>query len=177
MRSESTTSEPRFAALAPSRRRLALWVIYGVIGVHVVAMGAKIDEWPLTYYGMYSRVQPPEVEWQVVYGVTADGREVRLQDDDYWTPLGAARLGAVLRRLRKGADPHAAVGSGDGQVVDRTVAGLMTIYETHRRRGWHDGPPLAKLRLYAVTWRLDPRLANLDAPERLELVSEYVAQR
>ena len=143
----------------------------------VVAMVAKIDEWPLTYYGMYSRVQSPQVEWHVVYGVTVDGREVRLQKDDYWIPLGTARLGAVLRRVRRGQDAHAAVGAGNGQVVDRTVAGLLTIYESHRQKGWHDGPPLAGLRLYAVTWRLDPELANLDAPERRELVSEYVAQR
>jgi len=177
MASEPITTDPHRAACTPLRRRLALWIIYGVIGVHVVAMVGKIDEWPLTYYGMYSRIQPPQVEWHVVYGVTADGREVRLQKDEYWSPLGTARLGAVLRRARQGQSAHAAVGAGDGQTVDRTIAGLLTIYDSHRRQGWHDGPPLAGLRLYAVTWRLDPQLANLDAPQRRELVSEYVAQR
>jgi len=177
MPADPTIAEPKPAAFAPLRRRLALGVIYGVLGVHVVAMVAKIDEWPLTYYGMYSRIQRPQVEWHVVYGVTVDGREVRLQKDDYWVPLGTARLGAVLRRVRQGQNAHAGVGAGDSQAVDRTVAGLLTIYESHRQQGWHDGPPLAKLRLYAVTWRLDPQLANLDAPMRRELVSEYVAQR
>lgn len=177
MPSEPFSSESSSAALSPARRRFALWVIYGVLGVHVVAMVAKIDEWPLSYYGMYSRVQSPEFEWQVVYGVTAEGREVRLQKDDYWAPLGTARLGSALRRARRGDSPHAAVGTGDGQAVDRIVAGLLTIYESRRRQAWHDGPSLAKLRLYSVTWRVDPKLANLDLPERRQLVSEYVAQR
>ena len=174
---ESNAAEQKPEALIPLRRRLALCVIYGIIGIHVVAMVGKIDEWPLSYYGMYSRVQAPEVEWHVVYGITPDGREVRLQKDEYWAPLGTMRLSLALRRARQGQSPHSAVGAGDGQAVDGIVAGLLTNYESRRRQAWHDGPPLAGLRLYAVTWRLDPQLSNLDAPERRELLSEYVAQR
>jgi hypothetical protein len=176
MRSAASIADSPVEVFPPARRRFALWVIYGVLGIHVVAMMAKIDEWPLSYYPMYSRVQPPEVCWDVVYGVTADGREVRLQDDDFWQPIGASRLGYALKRLRQETNSRDPAHAGDGQPVDRTIAGLMTIYES--RRGIdHDGPPLAKLRLYSVTWRLDPRLANLDSPNRRELVCEYVAQR
>jgi hypothetical protein len=178
MTPEPTIAESCPAAeLAPARRRLALWLIYGILGAHVVAMLGKIDEWPLSYFGMYSRVQSDELTWDVAYGVTADGREIRLQDDDFWEPLGPYRLGYALKRLRQKTGGQAQPPSGDRDKVDRTIAGLLEIYETHRRAGLHEGPPLAKLRLYAVTWRLDPKLGNLDTPLRRELVSEYVARR
>src|SRR5262245_4473695 len=100
----------------PARRRFAMCVIYGVLGIHVIAMLGKIDEWPLSYYGMYSRLQPAEFHWDVIYGVTADGREVRLQHDDYWEPIGAFRLGYVLKHLRhKDSQPVSGPSS-----VDRT---------------------------------------------------------
>jgi hypothetical protein len=178
--SQRTISAPDAPAFPPARRRLALWIIYVVLGVHVFAMIDKIDEWPLSYYSMYSRVQPAEFRWDVVYGVTADGREVKLQHDDYWEPIGAFRLGYALRHMRQRVDSQVVGGTRASpasgmSAVDRTIAGLMNIYES-RRGSEHEGPPLAKLRLYTVTWRLDPRLANLNRPERRELVSEYVAQ-
>ncbi len=168
---------PFEAEIAPARRRFALWVIYGVIGVHVIAMIAKIDQWPLSYYGMYASIQPARVTWHVPYGVTQGGREVRLQDDAHWGPLGPSRLSLCLRRFTQQTDGS---GSRRGQAnadVNCAVGALLAIYETNRRSGVHDGPPLVGLRLYEVTWRLDPQLENLDAPDRRELVSEYVVER
>jgi hypothetical protein len=181
-----TNDSPATADLAAARRRFALWVIYGVIGIHVVAMIAKIDQWPLSYFGMYSHVQPAQTTWPVPYGVTPDGREVRLQEDHYWRPLGASRLSFCLRRMQqdgarlKGDLPSAGSAvQGDkvaqGDKADRTIRRLLIIYENNRRAGLHDGPTLAGLRLYNVTWRIAPDLGNLDAPDRRELVGEYVA--
>lgn len=178
MSSGTIIAEPFHAAeIAPARRRFAHWIIYGVIGVHVVAMIAKIDQWPLSYFGMYAGIQPARVTWHVPYGITPDGREVRLQDDAHWEPMGPSRLSLCLRRLtQRTGGPGNSRGQANAH-VNRAVGALLAIYEANRKSGMHDGPPLAGLRLYEVTWRLDPRLANLDAPDRRELVSEYVVER
>ena len=117
-----TADSPTAAELAPARRWFALWVIYGVIGVHVIAMIAKIDQWPLSYYGMYAGIQPDRVTWYVPYGITQDGREVRLQDDSHWLPLGPARLSLCLRRLTQRASGPGSSRERANASVNRAVA-------------------------------------------------------
>jgi hypothetical protein len=48
-------------------------------------------------------------------------------------------------------------------------------YEALRRGGRHQGPELAKLRMYHVFWTLHVSGDNLDQPDRKELIAEVSA--
>jgi hypothetical protein len=49
---------------------------------------------------------------------------------------------------------------------------MLERYERLRSAGAHDGPPLRAVRLYEVEWTLDPHAANLQSPDRKQLLAE-----
>ena len=60
----------------------------------------------------------------------------------------------------------------DERGIAEALEDLLGRYETRRRAGGHQGPPLAGLRLYRMTWGIDPRAANRDRPLSRELLGE-----
>ena len=138
-----------------------------------MAIAARLDHWPLSNYGMFSRRREATASSLVLVGVTQQGQEIRLQDHDFWRPYKSHKLAHCLRQVQSRDARQAKAGRADSPDVPAAVQSLLTHYETRRVNRQHDGPPLTGLRLYDFTWRIDPSLSNLDRPDRQELVCEY----
>jgi len=91
--------------------------------------------------------------------VREDGVEAPLADRTAYRPLALSQVEMTLE--------HA-----DERGIAEALGNLLGRYETRRRTGGHEGPPLAGLRLYRMTWRIDPRAANRDRPLSRELLGE-----
>lgn len=171
----SVHCQQRRTAMSPLRRRFVVGFISLLIGVHLVAIVGKIDEWPISYYGMFSRLQGEVIVLNGLYGVSTEGEEIELKKDAYWYPFDCPRLTHAIRKAKqRDSKVPARVADPSKRRVPGLVTHLMTHYEQRRVKGWHKGPPLNGLRVYAVTWRLDPTLSNLGQPEKRELVFEYL---
>lgn len=148
-------------AMSRGRRRLVHLLLA------VVAAGSAYDilvfreHWPFSHNPMYATVQGPTFERFRLFGVTAEG-EVPLAADEHFAPFDDPRLSTML--LRIAAHPRAR------EALPIASDALLERYRTLAAQGAHDGPPLRGLRLYRLVWRLDPTLANLDRPERRQLL-------
>jgi hypothetical protein len=162
--------------MTPWRKRF-LWVfICALIGAHYVAMAGRLDHWPLSYYGMFARRKPPRVTCLLLVGVSERGEEIRLRERCYWYPFNGPKLAQSLRIHQRQDAKRAERGEGPPK-LPVAVQSLLSHYENRRQAGQHTGPPLSGLRLYDMTWRMDPTLANLGSPDRQELVCEYFPGR
>lgn len=154
--------------------RLRMFVIHvliaGVIAGSLYDIATRQEHWPFSDYPMFAAIhrQPVLQNWYRVFGVTYDNREVAiLKYSELW-PLDQSRLPLGLRRLYQ--QP------GGPARVRVALEDILRRYELRRVRGLHDGPPLRGLRLYSVSWDLEPYAANLDRPTSKQLLAE-VAQR
>lgn len=140
-------------------------LILGLIGGSFYDILTRQEHWPFSNYPMFSTVHQQHVlRWPRLFGVTADGREIALVRHDYLAPLDQSRLPLGLRRIEQMDD-------SDGR-LRQALADILRRYEIRREAGEHEGPPLRGLRLYTVTWDLEPYAANLDHPRSRELVAE-----
>ncbi len=164
--------------MSPERKRFVLGVICVVLGAHYVAIVARLDHWPLSNYAMFARRREASVSSLVLMGVTAQGDEVRLQSNNYWQPYKSTKLAFCLREAKNqdARRARSAVGSPPEPTLPTAVKSLLAHYESRRQAGQHRGPPLAGLRLYDVTWRIEPTLGNLDRPDRQELLCEHLSR-
>lgn len=160
-----------------ARRRFVARLIWGLIGAHLLAIVFKTDEWPLSNYSMYSVRQQPVFTWRVLYGVTQEGSEIRLQDSKYWTPFSASKLSQSLAQAQRRDDKVQKQGGAAPPLLPAAIAGTFENYERGRASGKHAGPELRGLRLYEVTWRIDPMLANRDQPSERRLLVEHAKTR
>jgi hypothetical protein len=159
--------------MSPRRRRLVIALIGALIGAHYVAIAGRIEQWPLSSYRMFARIRPPTASCLLLVGVTAEGKELPLQGYDYWRPHSGFTLARSLRLVLRQQTERAAAGSGASPLLPAASESLLAQYEARRRAGKHRGPPLAGLRLYAAEWRIEASLANLDHPDRKELLCEH----
>jgi hypothetical protein len=143
-------------AVAVSRGRR--WLVFGLAVLVVSGAAVEVvtdppyrrEHWPFSSYQMYSRL--PSGTWSAlrIFGVTSQGpgHEVPLLDDAYLRPMELISLSTSLDRLDRGADR------------DRDLAAALrdclARYESLRRSGSHDGPPLTAVRLDRLTWRIVP---------------------
>jgi hypothetical protein len=113
-------------------------------------IAARRDDWPLAAFQMYSGLQSPVVERELVRGVSDDG-EFELSAEQT-APLGGARLRNLTEKLAKDPARH-----------ERFVQQLIRRYDARREaRGW---PALQGVRWYSETWRIQPGLAGIDHPD------------
>jgi hypothetical protein len=160
--------------MTPARKRFLWAFIIALIGAHYVAIAGRLDHWPLSYYGMFARRKPPSVTCLVLVGVTQRGEEIRLRDRRFWAPFNGPKLAQSLRIHQREDAKRAKAGAARAPALPAAVESLLAHYESRRKAGEHAGPPLAGLRLYDFTWRIEPSLTNLDRPDHQELVCEYV---
>ena len=101
-----------------------------------------------------------------LFGVTAEqpSREISLMASAYIQPFDPSRLNRALMRLQQRPDREL--------LFRQAIKDCSNRYERLRREGRHDGPPLAGLRLYEVTWRFDPELRNINRPDERILLNE-----
>jgi hypothetical protein len=135
----------------PLPRRIGV----GVAAVSFVALtawqiAARRDDWPLAAFHMYSGLQSPVVEREVVRGVSDDG-ELELGAEQT-APLGGARLRNLTDKLAQDPARH-----------ERFVQQLIRHYDAQREaRGW---PALQGVRWYSEAWQIQPGLAGIDHPD------------
>ena len=141
--------------------------IAGVVGLQLFDVARRGEHWPFAQYAMYASEHGGDITWYRVYGVSAAG-EFPLDRDAYYSPLDAQRLSFSFA-------PRPA---SRGHIIPPTNDMLRVVgrlYELGREAKRHGGPVLTGLRLYQVTWQLDPALANLERPTRLVLLGEVSA--
>ena len=161
---------------APSRlhwgmTRPRLWVAHGAILLLLAGSAYDIirgrEHWPFSCYPMYSKIELDSTMTQLrIFGVPVEGSdaELILQDRCYLEPFDNSRLGRALKRIQANDDSETN--------LPIALADCLERYEALRLRGRHDGPKLRALRLYALSWTLDPRAANRDRPEKRRLIAE-----
>jgi hypothetical protein len=158
------------SAIAISRPRLLL--VYGlgaiIFGGALADLVRDTEHWPFSQYPMFSEIQQSKTYSMLrLYGVVERSPliEVPLDSNLYLQPFDNSRLPPALQHaLRENR-------------LDEGVTDCLTRYETLRRAKRHDGPPLVAMRLYRLTWTLDPSASNVDRPDRKELLTEVPPRR
>lgn len=147
-----------------SRRKLVLSLVFGVVIVgHLVAITTRRERWPFSHYPMFSGLRnKPEVEQNVLVGLTEDGREVQLVVEKHLRPFDQPRMHTALQRISKERGERA---------YRHAIASVLSRYEALRANGEHDGPKLVGLAGYQHRWRLESGAQNRDRPERKLLFS------
>ncbi len=149
-----------------ARRR---WLVYALVGViaggHLYDLAVGREHWPFSPYPMYARATS---EWTVlmprIMGVRSGGGEVPFRDARWLAPFDQARLLQSVQTM---------FGEPDGRRRAATaLADCLRRYERRRHAGEVDGPALRALRLYHMRFTLSPDAANVDRPERRDLVLE-----
>jgi hypothetical protein len=147
------------------RRR---WLVYGLVtvmvGGHLYDLVTDREHWPFSQYPMYAHAAR---EWSMLLprlvGVRSDGGgEVELWETRYLEPFDQSRLLQALQTILQEPDGRSR--------ATAALADCLARYERRRRDGAHDGPALAGIRLYHVLWTLEPTAANVDHPDRRDLV-------
>jgi hypothetical protein len=159
-------SEPAAGRTPMTRRRVL--VVYGlmafIFGGSLLDCVRDTEHWPWSCYPMYSYPETATTfDDYRLYGVPRENPDTEISlflDERYLQPFDQSRLSLVLEeslwnpRLREGLE------------------NCLTRYEALRRGGRHEGPELVKLRMYHAFWTLDPTGANIEKPDRKELIEE-----
>jgi hypothetical protein len=97
-----------------------------------------------------------------LYGVTQRQPllEFPLDKNEYFEPFDNSRLPAALN-----------IALSEHRLMP-ALEDCLQRYDALRVSGIHQGPTLQALRLYRVTWTLNPQASNVNAPDHKELVGE-----
>lgn len=159
---------PAFDASIPLERTriwLANAVIAVIIGGSLFEYLAGAENWPFSRYPMYSGVQR-ERSFSVLrlFGVTDEERphEIPLTDFRYIQPLDEIRLWIASDRMLRHPNSQ--------QLLSEALRDCLARYEALRLAGRHEGPPLQGIRLYRLSWELDPWARNIEQPDRRDLI-------
>ena len=156
---------PHGALPLGNRRRVGIIaVITTVVLGSLASIFLNREVWPFSQYGMYSGIAQERFSQIRVFGVTAAG-EVDLSATRYWTPMGRVHFDLAVQRWQE-----------DTEQVEAALSGALTLYDSRRLLGSHDGPAVRGLRFYEVEWLLHPRAENVDRPERRELIYEFLRE-
>lgn len=161
--SDRSDGEPRVRPMPRSRMLLVSLVVAAILAGQLYDTAVDGDHWPFSSYPMFAKPRESVVRLKRLYGVTTAG-EVPLVVPRHLAPFHEARLMTAFKRL----------GRRDDRALRLNAAlhGVLEIYEQRRRAGAHDGPMLDGVRLYLVTWPLEPAAANRDAPGTRRLLGE-----
>lgn len=145
-----------------SRLRMALvhYLLGFIVLGSVLSFATGLEIWPFTPYRMYATVRTEHTVGTIrLYGVIARSEtEFSLWDTRYTAPAGAV------------IDQY----SADLTAAGPALQAALDRYEELRLAGQHDGPPLRGMRLYRVGWDLQADTANVEQPDRRELLAEVL---
>ncbi len=166
------TQPPEVTPIGSSRSAQLRFVAIN-LGLVLLLVGSAFDivtgreHWPFSPYPMYSRIELDETMSQLrLFGIRAsDGTEVILKDENLISPFDNSRLGVALQRIRLDNDSE----------LSTAVADCLQRYQQARQRGDHEGPELVGIRLYELTWLLDPRADNRSTPDERAMIVEVLA--
>jgi hypothetical protein len=151
-----------------SRRLIAYAIIAVIIGASGFDIALGREDWPFSHYPMYSSVERDwtKTTWRA-YGVVNDGRdELPLIYDETIAPFDRARLASALFKLSLFKDRGR---------LRQALLDCLRRYEERRERGDHQGPALDGIRVYRVTWKLEPWARNADTPDHMDLIAEVMS--
>ncbi len=158
-----TRERTRFGTIT----RLRMIVIYGLLAV--IACGSALsilrgrEYWPFSSYPMYSYpAAGNQLTEYRLYGVTRQGREFPLDKYSFTQPFDNARVNFAFESLQK---------HGGKEATQQGLADFLRRYEAARALGQHNGPPLEEIRVYKVSWTLDPLARNVNQPDSKKLLS------
>jgi hypothetical protein len=154
---------PPVARMSGARMCLVSLLVVAIAAGQLCDTILDRDHWPFSSYPMFSRPRQMVVQMKRLYGVTANG-EVPIVVPRHLAPFHEARLMTAFKRIGRRPDRDARLRAALRWTLDR--------YEALRASGRHEGPALRGIRLYIVTWPIDPQAANRDAPLRRQLVAE-----
>jgi hypothetical protein len=147
------------------RRAFVNLVILGLIAGSAYDIVTDQEHWPFSQYPMFSGAwKSPTFAWLRLFGVTADGRELALDDNRFIAPFDQSRLPKSLRRMLQTPDRDAQIRAA--------LPDLFARYEQLRQNATHDGPAIVALRLYELEWTIDPNAANVNRPDRRRFIAE-----
>ena len=156
------------ATAAPTMPRWRLVTVYAlgavIVGGSVFDSVTDREHWPFSPYAMFSLIENPADEYTLLrlYGVTQREPllEFALDKNEYLKPFDNSRMGAALWiALRE-------------KRLTPALKDCLKRYDALAASGSHHGPALQALRLYRVSWTSDPRVRNVDNPDRKELLAE-----
>jgi hypothetical protein len=153
--------------LGKTRRGIIHGMIAFIIAGSLVDIITAAEHWPFSPYPMYSVVKRNRTVTDLrLVGITKDPvpREFPLIVSEYLQPFDRSRLGASFPTMLRRPDRE--------KLLRVALEDCLRRYEVHRLASRHNGPPLQGLRLYEMSWKLDPRAGNLDHPERKDLLFE-----
>lgn len=151
-------------------RKIFLWSVLGAIvfGHAFTFLIGRHDLWPFSSYTMYSK--PAHIEYAEIYlpvGVLADGSEQEIElsrNWDYIRPLYRGLLNNSIQRFD--------VDDTSELRLKEAAKDILKRYEARRKKGLHDGPPLAAVRLYQYFWHYDRLEGDSDDPTERRLLIE-----
>ena len=151
--------------MTPLRRAFLSLVFAGLICGSLYDIVRNEEHWPFSQYPMFNGVwRSPTFTWLRLFGVTDSGDEFPLDSNKYIAPFDQSRLPKALRQVVR--NPERA------PRLHEALSGMLRRYDELAREGHHQGPPLAALRLYELEWTIHPQAANVDRPDRRQLISE-----
>jgi hypothetical protein len=147
--------------------RRAKWMVYGLVAVVVLNSLYDIvfdtEHWPFSNYEMFSTIRRggSTLTRVGVYAVPSDTAlgEFPLLAAEQIHPFDQSRLAIAIGKLE--SSPRR---------LDQALGDLLGRYEARRQAGQHDGPRLRAVKLYEVTWTLDPWARNVEAPDQKRLL-------
>ena len=148
------------------RRRAALVhaIMVVIVGISACAIARPVELWPFSPYSMYAGVSRGRSVRDIrLFGLTAESLEIPLNRTEFTHPWDPGRLRDAVIILERE--------NSQGQIAD-VLRNILAQYEERRRTGDHAGPELSGLRLYRMTWTLDPWASNRDRPDEKELIAE-----
>ena len=156
------------ATACPTMPRWRLVTVYAlgavIVGGSVYDCVTDREHWPFSQYSMFSGIENRADDYTLLrlYGVTQRDplMEFALDKNDYIKPFDNSRMGAALLiALRQNR-------------LTPALEDCLKRYNALAASGIHHGPALQALRLYRLTWTSDPRVRNLDNPDRKDILAE-----
>lgn len=139
------------------RQYIVTAVIAGVLGGSFLDILFDREHWPFSPYSMYASVQGSDYIATRLYGVTDHGEfsvipKVGARPASPY--LGFDDQGRFLFALHRMPD----------KARREALSYFWRRYDRQRSQGLHSGPSLRELKLYRMTWRLDPSLPPSEHP-------------
>ncbi len=153
--------------MSRTRFVLAHVLIAILVGGSLYDIEARTEHWPFSNYPMFSEIHRSNtLRLPRIYGITRDGTETPIVSYRELWPLDQSRLPIGLRAIYND--------TGSSGRIREALRDVLRRYEARRAEGEHAGPPLVGLRLYVVSWEVQPFARNLTAPVERELLSSVM---
>ncbi len=140
------------------------------LGSAVAILRAEI--FPFAAYTMFSRLRTDDFQYCRMYGLPQDAQglgeaeEVDISDQKFWglqMHIGR-KVGATVDLVERPGTT--------AEDVEIAMTFLRDLYNKRGREGFHDGPPIKRLRMYRHSWKVRSDLSTFDRPYQRDLMAE-----